>query len=169
VTNAGFLTDPVHTVSVLLGTDDGTFQPKTDFQVGLQPFGITAAALNGDGHPDLATANYLDGTVSVLLGNGDGTFQPAGNYAASHPQAPYRITAATFDPGERPGLAVATIAGTFILVNKGNGTLRSAQRYDPGSFQVVAPDFNGDGKETARFLPAPAFPLPAGGRSPPLT
>jgi len=32
---------------------------------------------NADGKPDLAVANYSDGTRTILLGNGDGTFNPA--------------------------------------------------------------------------------------------
>ena len=43
VSNAGVNNDPGHTVSVLLGNGDGTFQPKTDFEVGFQPFDLTAA------------------------------------------------------------------------------------------------------------------------------
>jgi len=146
VANAGIMAEPGHTVSVLLGNGDGTFQAKTDFQVGNQPFGITAGDLNGDGTVDLATANYLDGTVSVLFGEGNGAFRPAGTYPAGHPYAPYAIAAVSFESGEEPGLAVATVAGTFILANKGDGTFRAAQGYDPGSIQVLAGDFNGDGK-----------------------
>ena len=54
-------------VSVLLGNGDGTFMPLVDFDVGLGPFGIVAADLNGDHKADIASANVDDGTVSVLL------------------------------------------------------------------------------------------------------
>ena len=43
----------------------------------VDPYSVAVADVNGDGKPDLVTANYGDNTVSVLLGNGDGTFQPA--------------------------------------------------------------------------------------------
>src|SRR5207249_9795951 len=64
-------------VSVLLGNGDGTFQPHTDFAVGVEPVSIVAADFNGDGRQDLAVANQLGpgGSTSVLLGNGDGTFK----------------------------------------------------------------------------------------------
>ena len=75
VSNAGVDADPGHTVSVVLGNGDGTFQPKADFQVDFQPFDLTAADFNNDGNMDLATANFGSGTASVLIGRGDGTFR----------------------------------------------------------------------------------------------
>jgi len=134
-----------NTVSVLFGNGDGTFRPKSDYQVGYEPFDITVADLNGDGKMDIATADYTSGTASVLLNKGDGTFFPATSYAASHPFAPYRITAAPLEPGSKPSLAVATIAGTYVLVNMGNGTFNPAQGYEPVSTAVVLADLNGDG------------------------
>src|SRR5262249_9343136 len=68
------------TVSVLLGRGDGTFAPKTDFPVGMDPYFVAVADLNGDGEPDLITANLDSSGVTVLLGKGDGTFGPRTDY-----------------------------------------------------------------------------------------
>ena len=46
------------------------------------PYPVAIGDVNGDGRPDLVTANYDSGDVSVLLGNGDGTFQPQARFAA---------------------------------------------------------------------------------------
>ena len=62
------------TVSVLIGSGDGTFGAHTDFPTGVRPTSVAMGDLNGDGKPDLAVANSSSSTVSVLLGNGDGTF-----------------------------------------------------------------------------------------------
>jgi hypothetical protein len=144
VTNGG--AQAGYTVSVLFGNGDGTFGPKTDYEIGIGPFDIVAADFNGDGSMDLATSNYTSGNVSVLLNKGDGTFLAARNYVASHPFAPYRIAAAPLRPRSEPSLAVATIAGTYILVNKGDGTFEFARGYEPVSTGVVLTDLNGDGK-----------------------
>ncbi|WP_202947405.1 FG-GAP repeat domain-containing protein, partial [Zavarzinella formosa] len=45
--------------------------------VGAGPISVVIGDVNGDGRPDLVTANRQDKTVSVLLGNGDGKFAPA--------------------------------------------------------------------------------------------
>src|SRR5262249_52589849 len=65
-----------NTVSVLLGTGDGTFQPKTDYATGATPRGVAVGDFNGDGKLDVAVADSGANSVSVLLGNGDGTFLP---------------------------------------------------------------------------------------------
>ena len=37
---------------------------------------VAVGDLNGDGIPDIVTANRVDDTVSVFMGTGDGTFEP---------------------------------------------------------------------------------------------
>jgi hypothetical protein len=54
-------------VSVLVGNGDGTFQPAAKFAVGSRPVQLTVADFNGDGKPDIATANYGSQDVSILL------------------------------------------------------------------------------------------------------
>jgi FG-GAP-like repeat len=140
VANAGIVNDPGHTVSILLGIGDGTFQPKMDFEVGTQPFDITAADFNNDGQMDLATANFGDATTSVLIGNGDGTFQPQISYATG---GGYGVTAIRFSPCDNIGLAV-TGGGTFILIGNGDGTFTPDVSNVPGGLKLTSGEFNGD-------------------------
>ncbi len=60
------------TVSVLLGNGGGAFSGPTDFLVGYGPHSVVAGDFNGDGHLDLAAANFWSNTVSVRLGDGVG-------------------------------------------------------------------------------------------------
>jgi hypothetical protein len=57
-------------VSVLLGTGDGTFAAKVDYPTGLYPESVAVGDVNADGRLDLVVANSGSGTVSVLLGKG---------------------------------------------------------------------------------------------------
>jgi hypothetical protein len=57
--------------------------PGEQFPVGSSPVSVAVADLNGDGIPDLVTANHgnpgtpgFEGDVSVLLVRGDGTYDP---------------------------------------------------------------------------------------------
>ena len=77
--------DTEGTVGVLLGNGDGTFQPPATYDTGEYsiPQAVAVGDLNGDGHPDIAVANFghddcdcNDGRVGILWGTGDGTFQP---------------------------------------------------------------------------------------------
>ncbi|MBA3915453.1 MAG: VCBS repeat-containing protein [Acidobacteriales bacterium] len=68
--------DAEATVSVFLGTGDGSFQRITRYPVGSGPYGVAAGDVNEDGNQDIVVGNYNDDTISVLLGKGDGTFAP---------------------------------------------------------------------------------------------
>jgi hypothetical protein len=80
------IADPVtvsgeSSVSVYLANPDRTLTLVWDFETGNGASSVAAGDLNGDGNPDLVTANRLDETVSVLLGAGNGTFSPHRDFA----------------------------------------------------------------------------------------
>ena len=56
------------TVTILKGDGAGNFAPATTspIPVGVNPSSVAVGDFNGDGNPDLAVANFSDGTVSVL-------------------------------------------------------------------------------------------------------
>lgn len=54
-------------VSVLLGRGDGTFEPEQRFGAGALPLAVAVGDFNGDGLPDLVTANGYSNDVSLLL------------------------------------------------------------------------------------------------------
>ena len=60
---------PNSSVTVFLGNGDGTFQAQpNNYTVGANPNGLVVGDFNGDGAPDIATANNGgNGTASVLL------------------------------------------------------------------------------------------------------
>ena len=61
--------------------------------------------MNGDGKPDLVTANLSDNTVSVLLGNGNGTFQNQHTFATG--SFPYSVALGDVNGDGKPDLVVA--------------------------------------------------------------
>ena len=48
--------------------------PARSYATGHTPLSVAIGDLNGDGKPDLVTANLNAGTVSVLINRGDGSF-----------------------------------------------------------------------------------------------
>ncbi len=123
------------------------FGPPTSFAVGLTPYSVAVGDFNGDGKPDLATANFGGGTVSVLLGNGNGTFGPATDFKVG--SNPFSIAVGDFNGDGIPDLAVANNGSNTVsvLLGNGNGTLRPATDFKVGSnpFSIAVGDFNGDG------------------------
>ena len=137
----------VDSVSILLGRGDGTFAPKASYPVGTGPESVVVADFNGDGHPDIATANLFADSVSVLLNAGDGTFTARTDYAAG--VNPMSLAAGDFNRDSVPDLVVADSGSDSVslLLNVGDGTFKPRVDFVVGTFprEVLAADINGDG------------------------
>ena len=142
-----------NSVSVLLGQSDGTFTPAagSPLAVGDSPESVVVGDFDGDGLPDLATANTGDDTVSVLLGQGDGTFGPAGSTPLADSDDPESVAVGDFNGDGQPDLAVGYLEGNVVsvLLGRGDGTFTpAASPLVVGDFpsDVVVGDFNADGQ-----------------------
>jgi hypothetical protein len=74
-------------VQVFLNDGLGNLTAQAPIAVGKQPEGVAAKDLNGDGKPDIVTANFADNTLSVLLSIPSGGFLPAYAIKSSSPTA----------------------------------------------------------------------------------
>lgn len=137
-------------VSVLLGRGDGTFNSAQIYAVGTSPQFVITPDLDGDGRPDLVTANYAANNISVLMSNGDGTFRSAANYGAGTGSAPYSVAPGDFDGDGKMDLVTANSGsnGISVLPGNGDGTFAAPESYaaDQGTSFVGVSDFNGDEK-----------------------
>jgi hypothetical protein len=153
-------------VSVLLGKGDGTFAPKKDFAIGdktNQPDRLIVADMNGDGKPDIVTANLSQGTMviggddkdpknwgnltSVLLGNGKGDFTLKKNLCGA---AGYFAIAVGDVNGDKKLDVVGAIA-TRPLIGvslQAGGSFAEPRPFECGNgpMAIALADVNGDKK-----------------------
>ncbi len=127
---------------------NGVFDEDSTFSVGDSPQGIVAADLNGDGHIDLATANYLISSVGVLFNQGDGTYQLDSLYSVGY--GPVCVCALDLEGDGDLDLASANAyAGTISILLNSGGIFSTDATYTVGvsPYSICTADLDGDGDE----------------------
>ena len=112
-------------VAVHLGNYDGSFQDPAFLTAGEEPRSVAIDDFNGDGAPDLVTANDEGRDVSVFLGAGDGTF--SGSLNAPVYYSPIQVLADDLDLDGRTDLAVLSSGRIAVLLGDGDGTFQQAE------------------------------------------
>lgn len=139
------VTDDSSLIGPALTSEPVTVTLTSDFQNA--PTFVIAADLNGDGSPDMVTANNSGTGVSVLLGNGDGTFQAKNEFDTGASST--SVVAADVNGDGRLDLVTTNryVASVSVLLGNGDGTFRPKQFYstEAGPISVAVVDVNGDG------------------------
>ena len=135
----------LNSVTILLGNADGSFVQGDNYDVGTNPWYVTAADLNGDGILDLVVSNRDSGDLNILLGVGDGSFVDAGSITIS--DNPFSTVVADFNSDGFADIVVTTTINTFMLFGNGDGTFSDPVDlgFGPNARFVALGDFNGDG------------------------
>ncbi len=132
----------------LQGTTPPAFTAQPSPAAGSLPLSVAVADVNGDGWPDLVTANSGSDTVSVLLGDGRGGFAAKTDFATgSNPQF---VAVADVNGDGQLDLVVANYWSDTVSVLLGNGSGGFAAKTDFATgnlpVSVAVADVNGDGR-----------------------
>jgi hypothetical protein len=164
--NPGSGNTGVSGVYVLLGQANGTFAAPVKVDSSVNPTGLAAADINGDGRTDLVVADQgasspsqVNGALHVYLGAANGTFTAA---TAPTTTATYYSVVALGDlnkdgkldlivGGDVAGAQGAGTPNVYTLLGNGDGTFRAANATaltgpdGIGATSIALADFNKDG------------------------
>jgi len=112
-------TNPSGAAGVLLGNGNGTFQAIVTYTTGSSTYPSAAAVadMNGDGKPDIVSANPGNYSAGVLLGKGNGTFQPIVTFLLGKSiERPYDVAAVDVNGDNKPDIVTCNVSTNTISV-----------------------------------------------------
>lgn len=110
------------------------------------PFVVSSGDFNGDGRVDLVAGDLTNSDLILLLGKGDGTLQAPITFDTSAP--PRFLVTSDLNRDGRLDLVFSDTSPAHItvLLGKGDGSFHAPTSYPVNGWQVIAADFNNDGK-----------------------
>lgn len=133
---------------VLAQSNNWIFSGPRDYLVGLDPQSVVVGDFNGDGLPDIATANWKSNNVSILVQDSNTSFQAAVNYPVGNGPVSLQVGDVN-DDGKLDLLVLNATDGTVgVLLGNGDGTFQAQTltTVSPTPIALAVGDFNGDGK-----------------------
>lgn len=138
-----------YTLLVLTNNGSGVFGSNATYNVGSSPnFGpssVTVADVNGDGWPDLISANPAK--LTIFTNNGDGNF----TFASSRSTLT-TVSVIALDVSGNGNVQLICVSPAFnvisVLTNNGSSVFNTAYTVGVGSmpYSIAKADVNGDGK-----------------------
>jgi len=144
--------DAATNVTLNVVNPSGTLVAATGspFTVGASPQSVAVGDLNGDGKPDIVTANYAASTVTVLFGDGMGGFTQAPGSPFPARTNPASVAIGDFNGDGRPDIVTASSGTNSVSLLLGNsaGGFTAGGSFAVGSepLSVSVADVNRDGK-----------------------
>jgi hypothetical protein len=123
-----------------------SFAASKQYAIGKRPCSMAIGELNGDGKPEVVTADCDSTTVSVLRNRGDGTFESTSDYAAG--DGPKRVEIADLNGEGKNDLVVANSGPSISVLLNEAGAFGPRASYAVGGSpeEVLIADLNGDGQ-----------------------
>jgi hypothetical protein len=134
-------------VTVLLGSENGAFNPGGAVSAGTKLSAITVGYFHGVKNADLAVTDQTGNRMYILTGSGTGSFTAGG--AITVGTTPESIGVADFNHDGKVDIAVGNYASNNVSVflGNGNGAFGAQAKYAAGSNvqSLVIADVNNDG------------------------
>jgi len=160
------LSEEADSITILLSNGDGTFTPRSPIAAGNNrysdddPYSLAVGDFYGNGHQDLAVADWYNYQVMILQNDGSGNFPNSRTFGVGG--GPFAISVGDFNQDGIPDLAVANnVDGTITILlglGDGNGSFLTGDTVSAGGppngrgtallngpWSLAAGDFNGDG------------------------
>jgi hypothetical protein len=151
----------IGTAALASGATSLEFAASTSCTTGNGPSSVVTGDFNGDGIPDVVTANATDNTLTVCLSSLNGSFTTITQSLPSSASDPTSLLAGDFDNDGKldliVGQGVDAIPGSaYMTLMRGNGDGTFTEKTTlQGAYTVsfpVAGDFNGDGNLDVAFI-----------------